>query len=30
MEVGMSDGPVFDGWQHCREGTRHMLIVNVV
>jgi hypothetical protein len=32
MEAGMSEGPVFAGWQHCRGEltVRHMLAVNVV
>jgi hypothetical protein len=29
MGAGMSDGPTFGGWQHCRGGIRHMLVVNI-
>jgi hypothetical protein len=29
MEVGMSEGLAFYGWQHCYRGIRHMLVVNV-
>jgi hypothetical protein len=29
METGMNGGPGFGGWQHCRGGLLHMLVVNV-
>jgi hypothetical protein len=29
MEAGMNGGPAFGGWQHCRGGILHMLVVNV-
>jgi hypothetical protein len=28
MQVGMSEGPAFGGWQHCRGRIGHMLVVN--
>jgi hypothetical protein len=29
MEACMNGGPVFGGWQHCRGGILHMLVVKV-
>jgi hypothetical protein len=29
MEAGMNEGPAFGGWQHFREGIRHMLFVKL-
>jgi hypothetical protein len=26
MEAGMSEGPAFGGWQHCRGGILHILV----
>jgi hypothetical protein len=27
MEAGINGGPAFGGWQHCRGGILHMLVV---
>jgi hypothetical protein len=29
MEAVMNGGTAFGGWQHCRGGILHMLVVNI-